>query len=159
MNYHRNFFLLTGIITVLLCASGCLENYGKIRVASGDFDAIIQQVKENWDEYSILYAGPSTGSPSAIMFAPKADGKRLLGKKWVPVTEKSDFDEIVGWLESDITFPPTLYEVLSPEGVFFGYIYASHTLQIVIRKIDRETLEMEDIPLPPIDYSPGGGRF
>jgi hypothetical protein len=43
--------------------------------------------------------------------------------------------------------------------VFFGYIYTSPTEQIVIKQIDPETLELENIPLPPIDYGPGTGRM
>ncbi len=149
---------LTGISVLLLFFSGCLGNYGKTRMTSGDHNLTIQQLKENWQNYDILYAGLSTDSPSAIMFGPRADGKRLMGEKWMPVTDASVVEEIVGWLESYVNFPPMLYEILSPENVFFGYIYTSPTEQIVIKQIDPETLEVEDIPLPPIDYGPGGGR-
>jgi len=144
-------FIITGLV------SGCLGNYGKIRLASGDHNTTIQDLKENWENYDILYAGLSTKSPSAIMFGPRADGKRLIGKKWMPVTGRSVVDEIIEWLNAYVNFPPTLYEILSPDNVFFGYIYTSPTQQIVIKQIDPETLELENIPLPPIDYGPGGG--
>ena len=156
MKHLRHFSFLVGIFAFLWFTSGCLGNYGKIRVVSENYFATIRQLKENRDNYDILYAGLSTASPAAIMFAPKNDGKRLMGREWMPVTKKSDFDEIVGWLESDINFLPTLYEILSPEGVFFGYVYVSNEVQIVINKVDSETLEVEDIPLPPFDYGPTG---
>ena len=146
-------FIITGLV------SGCLGNYGKIRPASGDHNATIQDLKENWENYDILYAGLATNSPSAIMFGPRSDGKRLMGKKWIPVTGRSVVDEIIEWLNAYANFPPTLYEILSPDNVFFGYIYTSPTEQIVIKQIDPETLELENIPLPPIDYGPGGGRM
>ena len=153
LGFSASFFF-----TLLFLVSGCLGNYGKIRLASGDHNTTIQQIKENWENYDILYAGLSTDSPSAIMFGPRNDGKRLMGKKWMPVTDAAVLDEIVDWLESYINFPPTLYEILSPEGVFFGYIYTSSTEQIVVKQVDPETLELENIPLPPIDYGPGGGE-
>ncbi len=158
MKVIKPMLFLTGISILLLFFSGCLGNYGKIRMTSGDHNLTIQQLKENWQNYDILYAGLSTDSPSAIMFGPRTDGKRLIGKKWMPVTDRDVVVEIVGWLESYVNFPPMLYEILSPEDVFFGYIYTSPTEQIVIKQIDPETLELENIPLPPIDYGPGGGR-
>jgi hypothetical protein len=148
------FLIITGLF------SGCLSDYGTIRLAPGDPNATLQDLKDNWENYDILYAGLATDSPAALMFGPRADGKRLIGKKWMPVTDASVVDEIVGWLNSYVNFPPTLYEILSPQGVFFGYIYTSPTEQIVIKQIDPETLELDNIPLPPIDYGPGGsGRF
>ena len=153
MKHLKNFSFLAVIFTVLWFVSGCLGNYGKMRVASVDYNATIRQLKTNWDNYDILYAGLSTDSPAAIMFVPRTDGKRLIGKKWMPVTKKSEFDEIVRWLESNVEFLPTLYEVLSPQGVFFGYIYVSDMVLIVIKQIDPETLEVEDMPLPPFDYA------
>ncbi|MCD4717982.1 MAG: hypothetical protein K8R45_14735 [Desulfobacterales bacterium] len=154
MKHLKNFSFLAVIFTILWFVSGCLGNYGKISVVSKNYNATIRQLKTNWDNYDILYAGISTDSPAAIMFVPRTDGKRLIGKRWMPVTEKSEFDKIVRWLESNIDFLPTLYEVLSPQGVFFGYIYASNMVQIVVKQIDPETLEVEDIPLPPSDYGP-----
>ncbi len=146
-------------LTALLMITGCFGNYGKIRMASGDHNATIQDLKDNWENYDILYAGLSTDSPSAIMFGPRADGKRIIGEKWMPVTDGAVVEEIVGWLNSYVNFPPNLYEILSPNNVFFGYIYVSPTLQVVIKEIDPETLEVENIPLPPIDYGPGTGRM
>jgi hypothetical protein len=62
-------------------------------------------------------------------------------------------------LEAYADFPPVLYQILSRENVFFGYIYTSPTEQIVVKQIDPETLELENIPLPPIDYGGGAGRM
>jgi hypothetical protein len=145
-------FIITGLF------SGCLGDYGTIRLAPGDPNVTLQDLKENWENYDILYAGLATNTPSALMFGPRADGKRLIGKKWMPVTDASVLDEIIEWLNAYANFPPTLYEILSPADVFFGYIYVSPTKQIVIKQIDPETLELDNIPLPPIDYGPGEGR-
>lgn len=150
-------FLVLAFMTGLM--AGCFANYARIKMTSGDHNATIAEIKENWQEYDIYYAGLSTGSPSAIMFGPRSDGLRLIGKKWMPVTDKSVMDEIIGWLNSYVNYPPTLYQIVSSQGVFFGYIYTSSTEQIVGKLIDPKTMEMENIPLPPIDYGPGAGRF
>ncbi len=152
-------FFLTGILMVLWVVPGCLGNYGKIRMATGDHRATIQDLKDNWENYDILYAGLATDTPSAIMFGPRNDGKRLMGRKWMPVTEQPVVVEIIDWLEAYVDFPPVLYQILSRENVFFGYIYTSPSEQIVVKQIDPETLELENIPLPPIDYGPGAGRM
>ena len=98
MKAIKSVLFLTGISVLLLFFSGCLGNYGKIRMTSNDHNLTIQQLKENWQNYDILYAGLATDSPSAIMFGPRTDGKRLMGKKWMPVTDASVVEEIVGWL-------------------------------------------------------------
>ena len=159
MNPLKFFRLLAVIFLMAGATSGCLENYGKFRPAPGDPNVILQDLRDNWENYDILYAGLATDSPSALMFGPRSDGKRLIGKKWMPVTDGSVVVEIIDWLNSYMNFPPVLYEILSPQDVFFGYIYTSPMEQIVIKQIDPETLELENIPLPPIDYGPGDGRI
>ncbi|HKI47702.1 MAG TPA: hypothetical protein VKA69_00130 [Desulfobacteria bacterium] len=158
MKLLRSLFFPTLIFVFTGLFSGCLANYGAIRLAPGDPNATLQDLKDNWENYDILYAGLATNTPSALMFGPRADGKRLIGKRWMPVTDPSVLNEIIEWLNAYANFPPTLYEILSPEGVFFGYIYTSPTEQIVIKQIDPETLQLDNIPLPPIDYGPGEGR-
>ena len=37
-------------------------------------------------------------------------------------------------------------------------MYTSATEQVVIEEIDPDTLKIENIPLPPIDYGGGMGR-
>ncbi|MFO7986074.1 MAG: hypothetical protein R6U38_09420 [Desulfatiglandaceae bacterium] len=133
---------------------GCtgLGNYGTLRVASGSWETTIQTLIDNWQDYDIYYAGLSYKSPSAIMFDPKTDGKRLISDKWIPVTEKSVVITIIDWLHADMNFPPTLWKILGPKGDFFGYMYTSAVQQVVTRQIDDQTLWVDDLPLPPMDY-------
>ena len=63
---------------------------------------------------------------------------------------------IVKWLRADPQFPPTLWMVQGPNNAFFGYIYTSAQLQVAVKVVDNDTLFVEDIPLPPFDYGPGG---
>jgi len=151
-----------GISVVLLplvcCLSGCLglEKYGSIRSASGQYSMTIQDLIQNWQEYHIYYAGLSYKSPSAILFNPKAGNKRVVSSKWMPVTDQSVVVTIVKWLDSYVNFPPYLSVVLGPNGDSYGYVYTSAVEQVVVREIEPNTLFVEDIPLPPFDYGPGG---
>jgi len=149
------------LLLLLLCfwmMPGCLglEKYGSIRAADGQGDSSIQNLIENWQEYHIYYAGLSYKSPSAILFNPKEGNKRVVSKKWMPVTDQSVAVTIVKWLDSYINFPPYLSKILGPKGDFFGYVYTSAQEQVVVREIEPNTLFVEDIPLPPFDYGPGG---
>ena len=158
MKNMNRFFCRACLFGVLFFLGGCPENYGTIRVASGKWGTTIKEIEENWQEYDIYYAGLSYKSPSAIMFDPKRDGRRLIGVKWMPVTDRSVTVDIIEWLDSYVNYPPTLWKILGPEGKFFGYIYTSAMEQVVIERIDPNTLKIENIPLPPIDYGGGIGR-
>ena len=155
MKLKKRLFYIAILFVTLCLMSGCLGNYGTIRVADGKWGNTIQNLIENWQDYDIYYAGLSYKSPSAIMFDPKKGGKRLISNKWMPVTEQSVVKTIVEWLDSYVTFPPTLSKILGPKGEFFGYMYTSAIQQVVVREIDPNTLFVEDIPLPRMDY--GGG--
>jgi len=157
MKFRQRLIGIT-ILLALFCLSGCLglEKYGSIRAADGQWANTIQGLIENWQEYHIYYAGLSYKSPSAIMFNPKQGDKRVVSQKWMPVTDQSVVITIVKWLDSYVNFPPYLSVVLGPNGDFFGYVYTSAEEQVVAREIEPNTLFIEDIPLPPFDYGPGG---
>jgi len=157
MKFKKQFFYVPIIFMALCLMTGCLGSYGTIRVASGKWESTIKEIDDNWQEYDIYYAGLSYKSPSAIMFDPKQDGKRLIGIKWMPVTERSVVLTIVEWLDADPNYPPTLFAILGPKDEFFGYMYTSAIQDVVIKEIEPGTLKIDNIPLPPFDYGPGGG--
>ena len=146
------------LLPLLFFMPGCLglEKYGSVRVADGQYATTMQNLIENWQEYHIYYAGLSYKSPSAILFNPKKGNKRVVSEKWVPVTDQSVAITIVKWLDSYVNYPPYLYKILGPKGHFFGYVYTSAMEQVVVREIEPNTLFVENIPLPPFDYGPGG---
>ena len=152
----RSIFLL--LLLSIWMMPGCLglEKYGSIRASGGQDPTTIQTLIENWQEYNIYYAGLSYKSPSAIIFNPKQGDKRIVSEKWMPVTDQSVAVTIVKWLDSYINFPSYLSKILGPKGDFFGYVYTSAEEQVVVREIEPNTLFVEDIPLPPFDYGPGG---
>ena len=159
MRFKKRLFYPASLFMTLCFMSGCLENYGTLRLASGKWGTTIKEIEENWQDYDIYYAGLSYESPSAVMFDPKKDGRRLIGIKWMPVTERSVLLTIVEWLDAYVNFPPTLWKILGPKGEFFGYMYTSDMEQVVIEGIDPDTLKIENIPLPPFDYGDGIRRL
>jgi hypothetical protein len=159
MKHRRQWLGISMVLLPLLFSMpGCLglEKYGSVRVADGQWANTIQNLIDNWQEYHIYYAGLSYKSPSAIMFNPKQGDKRVVSQKWMPVTDQSVAITIVKWLDAYVNFPPTLWKILGPNGDFFGYVYTSAEEQVVVREIEPNTLFVEDIPLPPFDYGPGG---
>ena len=155
MKLRKRLFSMASLFMALCFMTGCLGKYGTLRVASGKWGATIKEIEDNWQDYDIYYAGLSYKSPSAIMFDPKEDGRRLISDKWMPVTEQSVVKTIVEWLDSYVNFPPTLWKILGPKGEFYGYVYTSAVERVVVREISPNTLFVEDIPLPPIDYGDG----
>jgi len=159
MKSKRGLSILSAVLLLSIwIMPGCLglEKYGSIRAPGGQDATTIQTLIENWQEYHIYYAGLSYKSPSAIIFNPKQGDKRIVSEKWMPVTDQSVAVTIVKWLDSYINFPPYLSKILGPNGDFFGYVYTSAEMQVVVREIEPNTLFVEDIPLPPFDYGPGG---
>jgi hypothetical protein len=144
-------FFLSGIS----CAG--VGNYLQFKAArSTEYPMNIQTLQENWQEYSIAYAGLSRKSPSAILFQSKESEKRLTYDKWVPVSSPEHMDEVIHWLNNNPNFPPVLWALVGPEGNLYGYIY-SYYQSVYMKQIDPDTWFIGDLPLPPFDYGPGPG--
>jgi hypothetical protein len=135
----------------LMTGCAALKNYGTLRSATGK--VTINDLIENWQDYRIYYAGLAADNPSAIMFDTKIEGRRITSDKWVPVTDKSVAESVVGWLNANINFPSELWKIIGPKGKFFGYMY-SYWGTVEIKGIDDKTIWMGDLPLPPMDNGP-----
>ena len=143
------------VIAVFLgLMAGCamLKDYGTLKPAMGKMT--IDDLVENWQNYSVYYAGLAVDNPSAVMFDTKIDGRRITSDKWVPVTEKSVVASLVKWLNANINYPSDLWKILGPKGKFFGYMY-TYWDSVEIKGIDDKTIWMGDLPLPPMDDGPG----
>jgi hypothetical protein len=147
--------LLLGLITACVGMGG----YGRLyapwpSAASPRVEDLVAQ----WEDYDVYYAhysDASVGTATAVLFHPKKDNRRLVADKWVTVTEKGVLVRLIEWLKADLQFPPTLYEVRGPDDQVYGYMFTAVS-HVVIKKLDDQTLWIDDIPLPPIDY--GAGR-
>ena len=154
--YFGRMLLLSFLTLPFIQGCAFLDNYARIWVASGQYGADVKDLIAHWQDYNISYAGLSIENPSALLFDTKIDGRSITYEKWVPVTDENVLMTIVKWLNANVNFPPTLYKITANNDQLFGYIYTSAMSQAVMKKIDDKTLFAEDIPLPPIDYGPGG---
>ena len=84
-------------------------------------------------------------------FDPKKDNKKLLpGDRWVGIDNQTTISDIVKRIKgSDFPgFIPTLYKIVGPDGVFYGYLFTGWS-HIVLKKIDDDTLSVYGLDDPP----------
>jgi len=116
---------------------------------------IIRNLTADWNDYLVYYAGPSISFPSALLFDPKGDGRKIVPDQWLPVKDPTQLNEIVEWLEFRPTFTPTLFTIFGPDAKIYGYLY-SYKTDVLIKMTDDNTLWVSNIPIPPIDYGGSG---
>ena len=143
------YITLVGIL-VLLLVSGCawLRGYGKVRVVSTHEEKLIlEQLKLNWQDYTIYYAGLKVGTAAGVMFDPKDDDKTLAGNTWIKVEDKDTLVQLIGVIESYIYFYPRLHKILGPDDQFFGYLFYAWDYP-VFKVVDEKTLYAYDLKSP-----------
>jgi len=150
-------FLVLPLLFVFSFLS-CSGNYGRLVAQWGPGDEhTIRGLADAWDKSLVYYTGPSFSFPSAVMFDPKEDGRKLVPDKWLPVKDRAQLDEIVEWLEFRPMFRPILFRILGPDGKPYGYLY-SHKTDVLIKAVGYNTLWVSDMPLPPISLGGAAGR-
>ena len=142
------------VLMVLLAGCPLIKNYGKLELQYGPGEKMtIQRLEERWQDYNIYYAGVHIQLPSAVIFDPKDDDRRLLThERWVHIEDRKELSEVLLWLWGDETsseFYPNLYEILGPDNQLFGYMYTPWD-HANIKVIDKKTLWVDDIPVTPV---------
>jgi len=147
---------LYSLITLVLTVSimfGCAlsKGYGKVRLSSEQKDKMtIQELRENWKDYLVSYAGTSTRVPAAIMFDPKDDGRELVGDRWTRVEDEQTVSEIISWINAYTQFQPKLHVILGTDNRLFGYVYFPWgSGNLVVKMIDDRTLYVYNL-MPPV---------
>lgn len=149
---------LIGIILILpISTCTFLGPYGKLRVQSeGPEKVTIEMLEERWEDYDVYFAGPWIGRPSAVMFDPKDDDRKLVPHKWwVPVKQREDLLEVISGVRvGQGAFWPIVWRIVGPDDQFYGYMYTAwHYVRIKV--VDSKTLWVDDIPLPRFNYGQG----
>ena len=149
--YVRRFHITIITIISAIIITGC-SGYGKLVIESkNEAEVAIEKLIKNSDDYDIYYFGRSEKFVSGIIFDPKKDNKKLLpGDMWVKTNEQTTISDIVKRIKgSDFPgFSPTLYKIVGPDGVFFGYLFTGW-FHIVLKKIDDDTLSVYGLNDPP----------
>ncbi len=155
----RKIFSISLLLLSLSLIFSCFGNYGRVGMQWGPGEKKnIQKMVANWEKYLLYYAGPSVSYPSAVLFDPKKDSRKIVPYKWLPVKDQAQLTEIVEWLKFSPTCQPTLYRILGPDNQIYGYLYSS-VFTVLIKSIDDNTLWVDDIPLPPISYGGDGEKL
>ena len=161
-------FICPPIIVLLsvFLMSGCswLKSYGKIRLQTGPGKKVtIQELRDNWHDYSIYYAGYygslSIKHPSADMFDLKNDKRALVGDKWTKVEDEETLSKLISSIQSQkAMYYPRLWRILGPDDQFYGYLFSGwDRVPVVIKVVDDTTMWVYNLRLPPYLYFPGGG--
>jgi len=141
------------IITIIsaIIITGC-SGYGKLLIESkNEAELTIEKLIKNSDDYDVHYFGLGEKFVSGIIFDPKKDNKKLLPSDlWVEINEQTTISDIVKRIKgSDFpSFIPTLYKIVGPDGVFYGYLFTGW-FHIVLKKFDDDTLSVYGLDDPP----------
>jgi hypothetical protein len=149
---------LTLITLSVFSACAWLGSFGKIKRQPGDERRMTtDELIGNWRNYSIAFAGGTMEYPSAVMFDPKNDGKKIIYDKWRTVEDQKTLIDLIGWIriqEDYGPYGPKLYRILGPDNKQYGYIYTAWD-HVLLKGVDEKTLWIEDLPHPPYRVKPG----
>jgi hypothetical protein len=146
---------------IVFSVSGC-AGYGKIaqEPVSGEKKMTVPALVKDWQNYNV-YAAPMD---AALVFAPKGDKNTLeFAGQWFKVTDKEFLVSSARNIEAQPytnMFRPTLYEIIGPNGGFYGYMYTAWDRpHVVLKEVSENTLFVYNIFQPPyMEQAPGGLR-
>jgi len=158
MKKGNNLYLTVIVFLLIFFIFGCSQfhGYGKLRQQSRDGNKVtIQDLKENWNDYIIYYAGYygslSIKHPSAVMFDPKNDSKGLAGDKWTIVKDKHTLSELISSIQSQKSVSglySRLWRILGPNEQLYGFLFTAWD-HVVTKVIDDKMMWVYDLPSPP----------
>jgi hypothetical protein len=146
----KKYINISLILFLVLIISGCVQlqgNYGSTKVIPRTGGKVtIQDLINKWDDYNIYYAGYGVRLPLGVWFDPKDSDTSLVGDLWKPVPDKKTLIEITQWIYPYTQYEPYLYEILGPDGRFYGYLYYSYG-PVVFKKIDKSKMYVFNLEL------------
>jgi hypothetical protein len=147
----RNFiYPLIIVVALIFVIYGCtqLKGYGKIKVIPRhEVKISLQELKKNWQDYTIYYAGLSVGTAAGIMFDPKNDDKVLTGDMWIKIEDEETLLAVIEWIQTYIQFDPRLWRIVGPDDQFYGYLFCACS-HVVIKSVDDTTMYVYDLQSP-----------
>ena len=140
------------VILIFVFIMGCSGTNGKIVKQTGTEDKMtLAELRENWEEYTIYYSYRWDSRPSAIMFDPKNNDKKLVGDSWYKIEDQETLSETIRIIQDFYDYAKV--EVIKgPDNQFFGYMYYPYYLRIPVKMVDERTLYVST--LPPVKSSP-----
>ena len=148
-----NIKTLAGIVILIFAfIMGCSGTNGKIVKQTGTEDKMtLAELRENWEEYTIYYSYRWDSRPSAIMFDPKNNDKKLVGDSWYKIEDQETLSKTIRTIQEQYDYAKV--EIIEgPDNKFFGYMYYPYWLDIPVKMVDERTLYVST--LPPVKSAP-----
>ena len=111
--------------------------------------SLIQELSAKWEDYTIYAAIWPGDKPVALLFDPRSDDGVILADGWTKVDTYTELASLMKWMPAGQS--PRLFQVLGPDGHFFGYLYTA-VPGIQTQVVDARTLHVFQVKPPP---SPG----
>ena len=134
------------IILLFVLIMGCSGGYGKlIKQTNTDDKMTLAELRENWEEYTIYYSFRSDSRPSAIMFDPKNNDKKLVGDNWYKIEDQKTLSETISIIQQQ--YDHCHVDIIEgPDNQVYGYMYYPHWLNLPVRVVDERTLYVSTLP-------------
>jgi len=139
---HKNTYTFILILSIMLLGMSCAttQNYAKLVPANApDYRMTIKELMEGFQKYDIHFSG-TKGEPTAILFDPRTEDKKILHKGWTKVKSQKELETLVTWIKTGPASGWT-YAILAPDGRFFGYMFTGRQNSAVVKVVDENTLE------------------
>jgi hypothetical protein len=150
MDTKKKIYLLLIPFLTLLLFGGCatLRSGGVASVIGPNGKAItLQELQTTWDAYAIFYAGISDDGPTALLFDPKNDDRKLSGKRWKRVESRELLSSMIDFIKNLTEFDPRLYSIMGPDHQVYGYVF-SPTNEVYLKVVDGKTIYVYDVESP-----------
>jgi hypothetical protein len=138
---------LAGIVILIVAlVMGCSGTYGKLSKQTGTEDKMtLAELRENWEEYTIYYSYRWSTTPSAIMFDPKNNDKKLVGDSWIKIEDKETLSETISIIQQRYDYAKV--EIITgPDNQVFGYMYYPFYLNVPVKMVNERTLYVGRLP-------------
>jgi hypothetical protein len=150
METRKPMYLILVSVLAILFMGGCASLNGVAMLDTpGSYakPVTLQDLVNNWHAYTVYYAGISEDTPAALLFDPKNDGKRLVGKSWKQVKDKETLLSMISFIKDYLTFNPRLYSIVGPGDAVFGYLF-SPTNEVNLKVVNADTIYVYDVESP-----------
>ncbi len=139
---------LVFLATLLVAGCVTLKSSGLFVAPGYKGDTItLKQIRDNLDNFDVFFMGLTEEMPTALLFDPKDDDKRVVGDRWEKVTNLDKIDDMIAFVKSFTEFDPRLFAVMGPDNQVYGYLL-SPRVGIATRVIDDKTIYIYGIRSP-----------
>jgi hypothetical protein len=128
---------------------GCAQYAKVIKPTDSDKQISIDKLQQTSHTYTIYFTdtgGYRYGNP-ALLFDPKNINKTIIANHWTRIDDNKKLEEIITRMKRHYK-PPSVYQIVGPEGTFFGYMYASKGW-IIAKTVNDTKMLVYDFPPPP----------